>query len=237
MLRRERRPLGALRAPDVLCSQMNPIVIAYHLIWTVYGWWLPNDLRGSTSREIRWEKVAAITDGEIHFGRRKVQPASRDVRAFYEQAAKALRYPLLEVRDKAVELVATAFAEVISHQRYTCYACAIMPDHVHMIIRKHKHCAEEMIELLQNAARWKLNESHLWPSDHPVWTRGGWSVFLDHPNDVERTIPYIEDNPKMIGLAVQRWPFVVPYDRWPLHEGHSENSPYVKRLRAVGRYP
>ena len=24
-----------------------PIVIAYHLIWTVYGWWLPNDLRGS----------------------------------------------------------------------------------------------------------------------------------------------------------------------------------------------
>ena len=27
----------------------NPLVIAYHLIWTAYGWWLPNDPRGSGS--------------------------------------------------------------------------------------------------------------------------------------------------------------------------------------------
>ena len=25
----------------------HPIVIAHHLIWTAYGWWLPNDPRGS----------------------------------------------------------------------------------------------------------------------------------------------------------------------------------------------
>ena len=74
--------------------------------------------------------------------------------------------------------------------------------------------------------------------DHPTWTAGhGWSVFLGHPEDVRRTIGYIERNPTKIGLPVQNWPFVQPYDDWPLHEGHSPRSPYAKRLRELGRYP
>jgi REP element-mobilizing transposase RayT len=215
---------------------MHPIVIAYHLIWTAYGWWLPNDPRGSTSRTIAGDRIAAL--GGLHDGRKPIQPASGDIRAFYQGAAGALRHPLLEIRDEAVALVADAFGEAITRRRYTCYACAIMPDHAHILLRKHRDRAEEMIESLQNVSRWKLIEAGLRPSDHPVWTGlGGWSVFLDHPDDVERTIPYIEANPIKIGLPAQRWPFVVAYDRWPLHEGHSPNSPYAKRLRAIGRYP
>lgn len=172
----------------------NPIVIAYHLIWTVYDWWLPNDLRGSTSKTIRKQYIEEL--GDLHFGRKRIQPASRDVRAFYEQAAKVLKHPLLEICDRAVESVADAFAQVIAQQRYTCYACAIMPDHVHILIRKHKHSAGEMIERLQNASYWALIETKLFPPDHPVWTRGGgWKVFLDHPDEVARTIPYIEETP------------------------------------------
>lgn len=33
------------------------MVAGYHLIWTAYGFWLPNDARGSTSVEIRVEKL------------------------------------------------------------------------------------------------------------------------------------------------------------------------------------
>ena len=29
------------------------MVAGCHLIWTAYGWWLPNDPRGSTSHVIR----------------------------------------------------------------------------------------------------------------------------------------------------------------------------------------
>lgn len=43
-----------------------PIVIAYHLIWTGYGWWFPNDLRGSTSHFIASDALAQIN--ELHFG-------------------------------------------------------------------------------------------------------------------------------------------------------------------------
>jgi hypothetical protein len=62
-------------------------------------------------------------------------------------------------------------------------------------------------------------------------------VFLDHPDDIRRTIRYVEQNPIKDGLPAQVWPFVKEYDGWPLHPGHSPNSPYAKRLRAAGRYP
>ena len=65
-------------------TSKNPIVIAHHIMWTLYGWWLPNDPRGSTSRTIRNDLVAEL--GELHFGRKTVQPAGRDIRDFYEQA-------------------------------------------------------------------------------------------------------------------------------------------------------
>jgi REP element-mobilizing transposase RayT len=208
----------------------RPIVIAYQLIWTCYGWWLPNDLRGSGSRAIASDILARL--GEVHFGRKKIQPASADIRRFYEEAAQLLKYPLLTLGSDAIRAVGEAFAEVIERAKYTCYACAIMPDHVHILIRKHKHLAEEMMERLKAASRERLVAMGLRETDHPVWTGGGgWKVFLDHPDEVWRTIPYIDENPTKIRLPRQVWPFVRAYDDWPLHAGHSPNSPYARRLR------
>ncbi|HUU58284.1 MAG TPA: transposase, partial [Phycisphaerae bacterium] len=115
--------------------------------------------------------------------------------------------------------------------RYTCYACAIMPDHVHLLIRKHKSKAEEMIRNFQDTSRLRLRNSALRPPEHPVWGGPGWKVFLDHPDEVRRSIRYIQQNPVKFGLPVQAWEFVKAYDGWPLHPGHSSNSPYVRRLR------
>jgi hypothetical protein len=113
----------------------QPLVIAYHLVWTAYGWWLPNDPRGSGSRTVRRDVIAEL--GALHHGRKRVQPPGREVRAFYEQAAAVLRHPLLAFDDAARNVIAAAFAEVIAEQRSTCYTCAIMPDYVHILIRKH----------------------------------------------------------------------------------------------------
>src|SRR6266542_1702635 len=105
------------------------MVIAYHLIWTIYGYWLPNDPRGSTSLVIRNDILKDL--GELHYGRKRVQPASRDLRAFYARAQNSLKHPILELSRDAVACVANAFAKTMDTNRYTCYACAIMPDHVH----------------------------------------------------------------------------------------------------------
>lgn len=161
-----------------------------------------------------------------------MQPASADIRHFYEEAARLLKYPLLGLGPDAMQAVGEAFADVIERAKYTCYACAVMPDHVHILIRKHKHLAEEMIERLKAASRERLIAMGVRDPDHPVWTGGGgWKVFLDHPDEVWRTIPYIEANPVKIRLPRQVWPFVRVYDNWPLHAGHSPDSPYARRLR------
>lgn len=213
----------------------HPLVIAYHLVWTAYGWWLPNDPRGSFSKEIRNDIIAEL--GELHYGRKKVQPAGRVIREFYNEARPRLQHPLLSFDGPARQEIATSFAQVIEQERYTCYACAIMPDHVHILIRKHKHLAEDMMEKLKVASRAHLVHTNHRDADHPTWTAGGgWKVFLEHPDEVRRTSRYIEENPVKIGLPVQRSPFVKAYDNWPLHPGHSPNSPYAQRLREAGKY-
>jgi hypothetical protein len=119
------------------------MIVGYHRIWTAYGWWLPNDPRGSSSHEIRVEQIARL--GELHHGRKPVQPSSATLREFYDQARGVLKHPLLTFSSDAVAIVSQAMADVMTERRYTCYACAIMPDHVHALIRRHRDKSEDMI--------------------------------------------------------------------------------------------
>ncbi len=107
-----------------------------------------------------------------------------------------------------------ALVEVIREQDYVCYGCAIMPDHVHILIRRHRHRAENMIDLFQNASRQAMIDAGRRAITHPVWTRKGGKVFLNTQRDFVRTIKYIMDNPLKIGWPVQEWDFVQPYDGW-----------------------
>jgi REP element-mobilizing transposase RayT len=207
----------------------KPLVIAHHLIWTAYGYWLPNDPQGSTSKHIASNILAEL--GKLHYGRKKIQPAGKVIREFQNQAAEVLKYSFLEFGSPETTAIAESFTEVISTHRYTCYACAIMPDHIHLLIRKHRHLAEEMIGHFQEESRLRLRKERLRSPDHPVWGGPGWKVFLDHPNEIREIIHYIQENPVKYRLPPQHWPFVVKYDGWPLHPGHSPNSPYAKRLR------
>ena len=87
------------------------------------------------------------------------------------------------------------------------------------------------ISHLQNNSGLRLREAGSRNPIHPVWDDPGWKVFLDHPDDVWRTLRYIDGNPAKLRMPPQHWPFVVEYNNWPLHPGHSPNSPYVKRMR------
>jgi REP element-mobilizing transposase RayT len=192
------------------------MVIAYHLVWTIYGTWLPNDPRGSGSHFVAAPLLAEL--GELHFGRKKVQPSGQEIREFYEYATELLRFPIIRFTRTQIDLVAAAFADSIHEHRYTCYACAIMPDHVHLVIRKHRHLAEQMIDNLQAASRAQLVAMDEFPADHPIWTLGGWKRYLNSPADVRRVIPYVEQNRTAAGLAPRQWPFVTAYNNWPFHK-------------------
>jgi len=69
------------------------MVAGHHLIWTAYGWWLPNDPRGSSSYEIRSAMIA--TRGVLHYGRKRIPPVGCIIRAFCETARTVLEHALL----------------------------------------------------------------------------------------------------------------------------------------------
>jgi REP element-mobilizing transposase RayT len=188
------------------------MVAGFHLVWTAYGWWLPNDPRGSSSHEIRVERIAEL--GELHHGRKPIQPPSREIRTFYEHARQALKHPLLTFAEEDRQIIGDSFQTVIAAQRYTCYSCAIMPEHIHMLIRKHKHHAETMIENLQAASRAALVAANRREPEHPVWGGPGWKVFLYSHEDIRRCVRYIEENPGKGGLPDQHWAFVAAYNGW-----------------------
>ena len=69
------------------------MVIAHHLMWTAYGYWLPNDPRGSMSRVIRNESVGQL--GPRHYGRKAQQPPFSETRKFRQQSQSVLMHKLL----------------------------------------------------------------------------------------------------------------------------------------------
>lgn len=208
------------------------MIIAYHLIWTAYGWWLPNDPRGSMSREIRVERIGEL--GPSHYGRKRIQPPGRAIGAFYRNAGDVLKNPLLTIDEHDVAVVSRSFNEVISQRGYTCYACAIMPDHVHLVIRKHRDKGDEMISRFQSASAVALIGEGQRPPDHPVWGGPGWKVYLDLRRDVERTCEYVRQNPIKLRRPEQRWDFVIAYEGW-LPGGHPEAARSAKPQ--AGRRP
>jgi len=188
------------------------MVAGFHLIWTAYGWWLPNDPRGSSSQEIRVERIAEL--GELHSGRKPIQPPSAGLRRFYAEARGVLKHPLLTFGDDDIVRLGDSFAQVIAERKYTCYACAIMPDHVHALIRKHRDRAEAMIDHLQKASRQQLIAEGRRAPTHPVRGGPGWKVFLYRQDDFVRFSNYIRRNPVKVGRPPQSWGFVKEYDGW-----------------------
>ncbi len=188
------------------------MVVGYHLIWTAYGWWLPNDPRGSSSHEIRVERIEKL--GTLHHGRKLIQPLSSELREFYRRAGDVLRHELLTFDDNSIQVIADSIGKVICERKYTCYACAIMPDHVHLLIRRHRDKSEQMIEHCQNKSRDEIVKFSHRPIGHPVWGGPGWKVFLNTRADMERVVRYVFNNPIKARRPAQNWNFVRQYDGW-----------------------
>lgn len=188
------------------------MVVGHHLVWTAYGWWLPNDPRGSSSHEVRVPQIAEL--GELHSGRKAVQPSRVELREFYQCANPVLTHPVRTFTAEEIIVLAESFRRTIRQCRYTCYACALMPDHVHLLIRRHRDKAEQMLEQFQTASRDALIAADHRRGNHPVWGGPGWKAFQFTRQDMERTVRYIEHNPGDRGLPPQSWDFVTPYDGW-----------------------
>ena len=195
-------------------------VIAVHLVLSGYGHWAVNDPRGSGSSDFIDLKFEPL--GKIHFGRKPQpeQPTRRELKAFHAQHEELLNFPIFWIDDPIREAMAQAISEVIGVQGYTCYACAICGNHVHLLIRTHKHDALTIWNHFAEGIRRRLRlrfRQEISPH-HPVISARPYKVFLYNPDQVWDRIDYVERNPLKEKLPPQRWEFVIPYDNFPFHK-------------------
>ena len=112
------------------------------------------------------------------------------------------------------------YSDYIKRSGLKVYACAVMPDHAHLVINRFRLPIERICEQLKGAATAQLNRENLHPFiDEPYnngrlptpWARKGWWVYLDSDVDIQRSVKYVRDNPIRAGFNSQRWSFVTAY--------------------------
>ena len=198
--------------------QQRPAIIAHHLIWTLYGHWLSNDPRGSGSEGVRDPKFAAL--GEAHLGRRpaREQPSRDELKAFYRRAAPLLGFPRFWIDEAKRQAIGNAIAKVVAERNYTVWACAILSNHAHMVVRRHRDDALAIWHAVADSTASALRNYPEIGDNHPVWAARPYKVFLRTPDEVRGRIVYVERNPEKERLLLQHYDFVQAYNNWPFHK-------------------
>jgi len=195
------------------------MVIGYHIIISAYGFWLPNDPRGSWSREV-WAGHLRRFGPATKVESRESLAKRRHDRAVRLEAKRHLKYPAVQFNGVQARAVGRGFAKAVDDLQLRVYACAIMPDHAHLVTGRHPRDVSYVAGFMKRAGTRRLNAEGL----HPLqayrrkngrlpspWADDGWFVYLDAPGEISSRIEYVEANPVKSGLPRQRWPFVVPY--------------------------
>src|SRR5438067_845858 len=155
-------------------------VIAVHLVLTLYGHWAVNDPRGAGSSDFIDRKFEPL--GPIHFGPKpaREQPARKQLKEFHHQHEELLNFPLFWIDEAKAQAIAEAVQEVIRAQGYTCYACAVCGNHLHLVIRTHKDDSLTMWNHFAQTIRQRLRlrfPTEISPN-HPVISARPYKVFL-----------------------------------------------------------
>ena len=185
------------------------VILASHLVFHGYGHWLSNDPRGSGSTSTRKDELNDL--GDIHLGRKRVQPPREELKAFYREAEELLDHETIWFDERMRTVVAEAMGRAAQQHGYTLWACAVCSNHGHAVARTHRDRSEIVWQNLADAARDALREEKLVPTNHPVWSHRKYKVFLYTRADVVGRIDYVVKNPEKEGLPRQTWDFVLPY--------------------------
>jgi REP element-mobilizing transposase RayT len=196
-------------------------ILGYHFIFSAYGFWLPNDPRGSWSETVREFELRKFGPATKVQATRSVAARSHD-RQLRLAAKKALRYPPVTFTGEQAVLIVQGFANAQTQHAYVIHALAILPDHVHLIMWHHGNDIDNIAAHLKAKATSRLNAQGAHPLAEYVspsgripspWARNYWCPFIYDEEHYVKAIAYVEQNPIKAGLRPQRWSIVTPYQR------------------------
>ena len=128
------------------------MVLGYHIIYSMYGFWLPIDPRGSWSEFVAsWELFRYGGPATKVSDRRSHAWDEHDARKRLEMKQK-LKYPPVVLTGEQARSVAHGFARVAAHSGYEIHALSILPGHGHMVLGRHHYDVEQVVRRLKQAA-------------------------------------------------------------------------------------
>jgi REP element-mobilizing transposase RayT len=200
---------------DIESRRYHTVVHGYHAIFVAYGFWLPNDPRGSWSDFVGAWELRRFGPATKSLERKdKLSPADEQLLL---DARSVLRYPAVHFNGIQARAIGRGFARSVEASGFTIWACSILPEHVHLVLGRQRFKVEQTVRLLKGAATKQLNVEDLHPLKGYVTSRGDtptpwadrkWKVYLDSEEAIENAIRYVEENPLKEGLSRQPWPFV-----------------------------
>lgn len=201
------------------------MILAYHLVISTYGFWMPNEECGSWSSFVRaYELWRAGGNATKVATRRSVAGRPRDPQRRDRIRAMMVREPVVMTGEQA-QAAAAGFGDYCQRTGCMVHACALLPDHVHLVVERHRVRIERVCEQFKAAATTAFNQRGIHPfADEPYrngrlptpWARKGWWVYLDSHDDIVRSVDYTAANPGKSGLRRQQWSFVTPYNHGTL---------------------
>lgn len=195
------------------------MVRGYHFIFSAYGFWLPNDPRGSWSDTIRSFDLLRFGPATKVNTTRSLAAEPHDV-ALRNQAKAVLRYEPVRFTGVQARAIARGFAIAAAEGAYIMHALVILPDHVHLVIARHPKHIDTIASHLKAKATRQMTIENMHPlSAHasPIgrtptpWVRNYWCPFIRDDEHMHRAIRYVEQNPVKAGLPAQRWKSIVAY--------------------------
>ena len=200
------------------------MVHGYHVILPAYGFWLPNDPRGSWSDFVGHWELARFGRTTRSSDRTELKSLTDAQRRQRDAARMALKYPAVTFTGAQAKAIGTGFGIKCCKSNYTIWACAILPEHTHLVIARHVYEVEKIANLLKGAATRQIVDESLHPLAEfakegvrppRMWAERQWKVYLDSEESIEEAIHYVEQNPVEEGKPRQPWSFVTPFAGLP----------------------
>ena len=103
------------------------MILGFHLIFSAYGFWLPNDPRGSWSTVVREFDLLRFGPATKVTSTRSLAHDPHDHRLRLA-AKKALRYPPVKFTEEQARAIASGFGQAADEGAYAIHALAVLPD-------------------------------------------------------------------------------------------------------------
>ena len=206
---RHHRPHLAHSLASVKPLRTTEMVLAHHLVFGTYGFWLPNDPRGSWSTFVAsWQLFLAGGKTTKTTTRYSLARSEHD-REKRQRTKRAMKFAPVKFSGQQALAVAHGFSDAAREAEYSIHACSILRSHVHLVIGRTQRNITTVAGHLKSKASHRLRIAGLHPFENferedgsvpSCWAEGCWKVFLNSLDQVHRAIAYVADNPAKEGL-------------------------------------